>query len=66
MQLNKLIQEFNIFMSNEEKKMLERLTMPLYFYNLSEHEQFVVEGLIRKSLVIKIGQTNPKVLANDL
>jgi hypothetical protein len=52
-------------MSNEEKKMLERLTMPLYFYNLSEHEQFVVEGLIRKSLVIKIGQTNPKVLANE-
>jgi len=33
--------------------------------SLSETEQFRIQGLIRKSLVTKIGKDNPKVVAND-
>jgi len=44
---------------------LKKLTRPVPLSSLSEQEQFKIEGLIRKSLVTKIGQVNPKVVANE-
>lgn len=66
MKLNELVKTFEIYTSNEEKTMLEKLNYPRFLDSFSEHEQFVIEGLIRKSLVIKIGTEHPKVIANEL
>lgn len=66
MKINELIRSFDIYMSNDEKRVLEGLHHPAYLSSFSEHDQFVIEGLIRKSLVIKIGNVNPRVIANEL
>jgi len=66
MRINELIKEFEVYTSNEEKRMLEQLTHVRPLNSFSERDQFTIEGLIRKSLVIKIGETNPRVIANEL
>lgn len=65
MKINEIISKFEIYTSNEEKLVLEKLktSMPLSCFD--ERDQFTIEGLIRKSLVIKIGEVNPRVIAND-
>jgi hypothetical protein len=65
MRINELVGEFGIFTTNEEAVILKKLTRPVPLSSLSEQEQFRIEGLIRKSLVTKIGQVNPKVVANE-
>jgi hypothetical protein len=65
MKINELVGEFGIFTTNEEAVILKKLTKPVPLSSLSEQEQFRIEGLIRKSLVTKIGQVNPKVVANE-
>jgi hypothetical protein len=66
MKLNELVKSFEIYTSNEEKDILKRLDYPRRLDSFSERDQFTIEGLIRKSLVIKIGDTNPRVIANEL
>lgn len=56
---------FEVYTSNEEKKILEKLSKPAHLASFSEHDQFTIEGLIRKSLIIKIGDINPRVIANE-
>ena len=65
MKINELLGEFGIFTTNEEAVILKKLSRPVPLSSLSEQEQFRIEGLIRKSLVTKIGQVNPKVVANE-
>lgn len=65
MKINELIGQFNIFTTNEEKQMLEQLKTLTSLSAFTEHEQFVIEGLVKKSLVIRIGVENPKVIANE-
>lgn len=65
MKINELVRSFEIFTTNEEKALLKRLTTPTLLSTLPEREQHVAENLIRKSLLIKIGSNNPKVVAND-
>jgi hypothetical protein len=65
MRINELVGEFGIFTTNEEAVILKKLTKPVPLSSLSEQEQFKIEALIRKSLVTKIGSTNPKVVANE-
>lgn len=64
MKINELVGEFGIWTSTAEHKLLQKLTTPVYLSNLSEQDQFTIEGLIRKSLVTKVGMNNPKVVAN--
>ena len=66
MKINELIKDFEVYTSNEEKRMLEQLTHARPLHSFSERDQFTIESLIRKSLVIKIGDTNPRVIANEL
>lgn len=56
---------FSIFTTKEEEAMLKRLQGPMFLNTFNERERFIIEGMIRKSLVIKIGQTNPRVIANE-
>ena len=66
MKINELIKEFEVYTSNEEKRMLEQLTHVRQLSSFSERDQFTIESLIRKSLVIKVGDINPRVFANEL
>lgn len=53
MKLNELITDFEIQTSNEEKSLLCKLEGPSLFTAFAERDQFVLESLIRKSLVTK-------------
>jgi hypothetical protein len=63
--LDEMIGSFQIYTTNEEAAMLKRLKNPVKLSSLSEHEQFTIEGMVRKSLVTKIGMKDPKVVANE-
>ena len=65
MKINELISDFEIFITNEEKQLLGKLKHPIKFSQLSEHDQWIVETMIRKSLVKKIGFNNPTVVINE-
>lgn len=65
MKVNDIISEFEIYTSNKEREVLERLSHARPLSSFSEQDQFTIEGLIRKSLVIKIGDHNPRVIANE-
>jgi hypothetical protein len=65
MKINELLSEFKIWTTNEEKEILKKLKHPTKLSNLSEHDQFKVQAMIRKSLVTKIGHKDPSVVAND-
>jgi hypothetical protein len=65
MKLSEVIKTFEIYTSSEEQEMLSRLDNVRLLSSFNEREQFTIEGLIRKSLVIKIGDTNPRVIANE-
>lgn len=61
-----LISQFTIALSNEENTVLEKMSglTPIHFYN--EREQFVIESLIRKSLVSKVHyKGSVLVIANE-
>jgi len=60
-----ILDGFEIWISNEEAELLERLKNPTKLSNLSEHDQFRVQALIRKSLVSKIGLQDPTIVANE-
>jgi hypothetical protein len=66
MKINELIKEFEVYTSNDEKRVLDQLTHVRPLSSFSERDQFTIESLIRKSLVIKVGDINPRVIANEL
>jgi len=65
MNINELISGFEIYTTNEEREVLNRLTRPIKLTALNERERVIVENMIRKSLVIKIGHTDPSVVKNE-
>ena len=65
MKINELIQDFEIWTTNEEKSILKKLKDPIKLSQLGEHDQFKVQGMIRKSLITKIGFNDPSVVANE-
>lgn len=65
MKVSDLIEDFEIWTTNEEKRILEKLKRPVKLSSLSEHDQFKVQAMIRKSLVTKVGQEDPSVVANE-
>ena len=60
-----LIDDFEIWTTLEEAEILKKLSQPIKLRALSEHEQFRIQAMIRKSLVIKVGDINPRVIANE-
>ena len=65
MKINELIEDFEIWTTNEEKKLLEKLKKPVKLSSLNEHDRVRVQAMIRKSLVIKVGMTDPTIVANE-
>jgi hypothetical protein len=60
-----LIDDFEIWTTLEEAEILKKLSKPVKLSTLSEHEQFKIQAMIRKSLVTKVGMENPTVVANE-
>ena len=65
MKLNELITDFEIWTTNEEQELLNKLDKPVPLSSLSEQDQFRVQSLIRKSLITKVGQEHPYVVINE-
>lgn len=65
MNINELISGFEIYTTNEERDVLARLKKPIKMTALTDREKVIVENMIRKSLVIKIGHTDPSVVKNE-
>jgi hypothetical protein len=58
MKINELLSDFQIFTTREEHELLNSLETLSHFESFSPREQFVIENLIRKSLVSKVVHNN--------
>lgn len=54
MKLNELLQDFTIYLNNEEKKFLDKYSKGCYVNTLTEHDQVIADNLIRKSVLNKV------------
>jgi hypothetical protein len=58
MKLNELVRTLETWTSREERAVLEGLKGLVSIKTFEEHERFIIDGLIRKSLVIKVQGNN--------
>ncbi len=58
MKLNELVRSLDTWISKEERDVLHRITGLVSIKTFEDHEKFVIEGLIRKSLVIRVQGAN--------
>lgn len=66
MKINELITNFTIQMSNEECAVYEKVTGIIPIAQFSERERFILENLIRKSMITKISKaTGTWVVKNE-
>jgi hypothetical protein len=65
MKINELITSFEVWTTNEERKLLKKLDKPVKLRSLSEEDQFKIASMIRKSLVTKVGFDDPSVVKNE-
>jgi hypothetical protein len=65
MKINELVGEFGIYTTNEEGQLLKKLQKPIKLSQLNERDQFIVQAMIRKSLVSKYGHKDPTIVANE-
>ena len=54
MKINELIDNFEIYVSNEEKSLLETIDQPMPLASFSDREQVVINNLVRKSVISKV------------
>lgn len=54
MKINELISSFEIFITNEEKEIYDSLNERTPLVEFDERQQFILQNMIRKSLVSKI------------
>ena len=67
MKLNELIKSFEIFITNEEKRLLETFNVPVPMSSFAEREQVIINNLIRKSVISKIRHNGTvMVMRNEL
>ena len=63
MKLNEIISDFTIITTNEEEVFLKKMPSTSQSYNsYTERQQFILDNLIRKSLVSKIGNEHNSFL----
>jgi hypothetical protein len=66
MKLNELIGEFSIYLTNEEKQVLDTIEGVTSLYEFGEREQVIIGNLIRKSVVSKVMyRQQPMVMRNE-
>jgi len=66
MKLNELIKDFSIYLTNEERSLLENIQGLAPLSKFQEREQTIINNLIRKSVVSKVMYNNQvMVMLND-
>ena len=65
MKINEVLKNFEIFVSNEEKQILNKLERLLPIESYNDRERFVIENLIRKSLVSKVKHNNTYMVVRN-
>jgi hypothetical protein len=66
MKLNELITDFTIYLTNEEKSLLETVNGLTPLSKYQEREQTIIDNLIRKSVLTKVIYNNQiMVMTND-
>ena len=66
MKLNELIKDFSIYLTNEERSLLENIQGLAPLSKFQEREQTIINNLIRKSVVSKVIYNNQvMVMLND-
>jgi hypothetical protein len=66
MKLNELITDFTIYLTNEERALLENVGGLTPLNQFQEREQVVINNLIRKSVLTKVIYNNQvMVMTND-
>jgi len=63
--INELILDFEIAITNEERSVLLRMHSIAPLDSYDEREQFVIEGLIRKSIVSKVVRHNQTLVVKN-
>ncbi len=63
--VNEIIKDFTIWTSNEEKSLLEKLDSKVKLSSLSEYDQNIAQGLIRKNLIKRIGFEDPSIVKHE-
>ena len=68
MKINELIKSFDIYVTNEEKALLEELgngVRPISSF--TEHDQVIINNLVRKSVISKVvkHKSSVMVMRND-
>ena len=65
MKINELVKD--IYMTNEEKRLLETFDKPMPLSIFQEREQVIINNLIRKSIISKVRHNGTvMVIRNDL
>lgn len=65
MKINELISDFEIYVSNEESALLNRMQHVQPMASFTEREQFIIENMIRKSIVTKIVKNNQILVVSN-
>lgn len=65
MKINDLIENFEIFVSNEEQSLLDSIQGVKSIEMFNEREQVVIENLVRKSLVSKVQKNNSYLVVKN-
>lgn len=65
MNIKEMLKGFKVFVTNEEQQVLDQMEhiRPMEAYN--ERERFVIENLIRKSLVSKVRRENTYMVVKN-
>jgi hypothetical protein len=65
MKINELISSFEIFVTNEEKMILEKIQGPMSLNLFNEREQTLINNLIRKSVISKLKHGNHTLILKN-
>lgn len=66
MKINELLSSFYIYITNEEREVYEQLNERTSITEFDERQQFIIQNLIRKSLVSKVVANGQElVVKND-
>lgn len=58
MKTHDLFQDLTVALTNEEADLLEKISKPTIITSMKERDQFVIENLIKKSVLIKVKHKN--------
>lgn len=67
MKINELITDFSIYLTNEEKSLMEQINGLVPLSSFPEREQVIINNMIRKSVISRLHYNgNVMVMRNEL